>query len=97
MLCRCMTVNRRAPADVKLLGFYDIRRAPVHSLALRTIVIKVPHEDDECKSGYAVLDKAVYATKDAAQCFDVANENATTAMGFDTGTFFALSGSFDRS
>ena len=43
-------------------------------------MIKVPREDDECKSGYAVQDNAMYGTTDAAQCFDVA-----TAMGFDTG------------
>ena len=48
-------------------------------------MIKVPREDDECTSGYAVLDKAMYGTKDAAQCFDVASENAMTAMGYDTG------------
>ena len=50
-------------------------------------MIKLPREDDECKSGYAVLDNAMYGTKDAAQCFDVASENAMTAMVFDTGTF----------
>ena len=50
-------------------------------------MIKVPKEDDECVSGYAVLDKAMYGTKDAAQCFDVASENAMTALGYDTGKF----------
>ena len=49
-----------------------------------TIVTKVPRENDECTSGHAVLDKAMCGTKDAAQCFDVANENAMTAMGYDT-------------
>ena len=58
-----------------------------HSPARRTIVIKVPREDDECTSGYAVLDKAMYETNDAAQCFDVASENAMTAMEYDTGKF----------
>ena len=58
-----------------------------HSPVRRTIVIKVPREDDECTSGYAVLDKAMYGTKDAAQCFDVASETAMTAMGYDTGKF----------
>ena len=50
-------------------------------------MIKVPRADDECKSGYAVLDNAMYGTKDAAQCFDVATETVLTAVGFDTGTF----------
>ena len=31
--------------------------------------------------------KAVYGTKDAAQCFDVASENIMTAMGYDTARF----------
>ena len=65
----------------------DISRAHFHSPARRTIVIKVPREDDECASGYAVLDNAMYGTKDAAQRFDVASENAMTATGYDTGKF----------
>ena len=89
--------KRRALAEENVLGFYDISGAHFHSPARRTIVIKVPREDDECPSGYAVLDKAMYGTKDAAQCFDVASENAMTAMGCDTSTFFALSVPFERS
>ena len=73
-----MTGRRRTPAEEKVLGFYDIGRAPFHSLARGTIVIKVPREDDECTSGYAVLDKAMHGT---AQCSNVASENARTAMG----------------
>ena len=87
MLSRCMTGDRRAPANVEVLEFYDICRAHFYSPARRTIVIKVPGDDDECKSGYAVLDTAMYGTKDAAQCFDVASENAMIAMGYNTGTF----------
>ena len=71
----------------KFWGFYDISRAYCHSPERRTIVIKVPREYDECKSGYAVLCKATYGTKDAAQCFDVPSENTATAMGYDTGMF----------
>ena len=87
MLRRCMIGNQRAPADVKVLGFHDIGTAHFHSLARRTFVFKVPRADDECKSGYAVLDNAMSGTKGAAQCFDVATETVLTAMGFDTGTF----------
>ena len=47
-------------------------------------MIKVPKEDDECTSGYTGLDKAMYGAKDATKCFDVASENAMTAMGYDT-------------
>ena len=72
-------------------------KAHFHSPARRTIVIKVPREDDECTSGYAVLDNAMYGTKDAAQCFDVASENAMTEMGYNTGIFLSLSEPFERS
>ena len=67
MLSRCMAGKRRTPAEEKVLGFYHISRAHFHSLARRTIVIKMPREDDERTSGYAVLDKATYGTKDAAR------------------------------
>ena len=87
MLHRCMTGKLRALAEEYVLGFYDISRAHSSSPARRTIVIKVPREDDECTSGYTVLDQAMYGTKDAAQCIDFASENAMTVMGFDTGTF----------
>ena len=87
MLSRCMTGKRRAPAEEKVLGFYDISGARFHSPARRTTVIKVPREDEECTSGGAVLDKAMYGTKDAAQSFDAASENAIPAMGYDTSKF----------
>ena len=95
MLSQCMTGKRRALADEKVLGFYDISRAHFHSLARHTIVTKVPREDDECTSGYAVLDKSMYGTKDAAQCIDVASENALTATRH--GQVFAMSVPFERS
>ena len=96
MVSRCVTGKRRAPAEKKVLGFCDTSREHVHSPARRTIMIKVPREDDECTSGSAVLDNATHGTKDAAQCFDVPSENAMAAMGYD-GQVFALSVSFDRS
>ena len=86
-LSRCTTGTSRQPADVSVLGFYDIRRVHRHSPARGTIVIKVTREDDECKSGYAIQDTAMYGTNDAAQCFDVASENTMTAMEFSTETF----------
>ena len=85
MLSRCMAGAWREPADVRVLEFYNISGTHFHGTARRTIVIKVPREDDECNSGYAVLDSAMYGAKDAAQRFDVACEDAMTAMGFLTG------------
>ena len=90
MLSRYMTGASRQPADVRVLRFHDISRAPFHGKARRTIVIKVPREDGECESGYAVLDKAMFGTEDAAQCFDVACEDAMTAMRFSTEVFSPL-------
>ena len=87
MLSECMTGKRRTSAEEKVLGFYHISRAHFHSPARRTIVIKVPREDDDGTSVCAVLDKAMYGTKDAAQCFDVASENAMTALAHDAGKF----------
>ena len=48
-------------------------------------MINVPLEEDACKSGYAVLDKAIDGTKDVARCFDAACEEAMTEMGFLAG------------
>ena len=87
MLSRCMTGPRRPPADERVLGFYDISRAHFHSKARRKIVIRVPREDDRCASGYALLDKSMYGAKDAAQCFDLAVEEAMTAMNVKVGNF----------
>ena len=53
---------------------------PLESLSEHLLKRKVPREDDERSGGYAVLDKAMHGTKNAAQCFDVTSENAMTAM-----------------
>ena len=39
--------------------------------ARRKIVIRTPPEDTGCPSGFALLDKSMYGTKDVTQCFDV--------------------------
>ena len=43
--------------------------------ARRKIVVRTPPEDTGCPSGFALLDKSMYGTKDAAQCFDVTCSN----------------------
>ncbi len=75
MLSRCMAGPHRAHADVKVLVFYDISRADFHSKARRKVVIRVPKEDNQCTSGYALLNQNMYGTKDAVQCVDLAVEN----------------------
>ena len=82
-----MTGPRAKVSEMAVLGFYDISRAHFHSAARRKIVIQTPPEDTGCPSGFALLDKSMYGTKDAAQCFDVACENAMTKMGYTIGLF----------
>ena len=48
MLSRCMTGDWRAPADVKVLGFYDISGAHLHGPTRRTIIVVTPCEDHGC-------------------------------------------------
>ena len=81
MLSRCVTGKLRVPAE----EMYDISKTNFQSLACRTIVIKVPREGRRvhewvCKFWMMPM----FGTKDAAQCFDVASENAMTAMEYDT-------------
>ena len=87
MLSKCMTGPRAKVSETAVLGFYDISRAHFHSAARRKIVIRTPPEDTGCPSGFALLDKSMYGTKDAAQCFDVACENAMAKMGYTIGLF----------
>ena len=90
MLSKCMTGLRAKAVETAVLGFYDISRAHFHSAAWRKIVKRTPPEDTGCPSGFALLDKSMYGTKDAAQCFDVACENAMTKMGYTTGLFLSV-------
>ena len=66
MLSRSMTKARRQPY-VRVLGFYD-STAYAHGKVRRTIVIKVPRDEGGCKSGYEVLDEALYGTEDMQHC-----------------------------
>ena len=87
MLSKCMTGPRAKVSETAVLGFYDISRAHFHCAARRKIVIRTPPEDTGYPSGFALLDKSMYGTKDAAQCFDVACENAMAKMGYTIGLF----------
>ena len=87
MLSKCMTGPRAKVSETAVLGFYDISRAHFHSAARRKTVIRTPLEDTGYPSGFALLDESMYGTKDAAQCFDVACENAIAQMGYTIGLF----------
>ena len=51
------------------MAFFDISRAHFHSPVRRKVVIKM-HGDPSCQQGIAMLNRAMYGTKDAAQRFD---------------------------
>jgi len=82
-----MTGPRRCSEEALVLGFFDVSRAHFHSPARRKLVIKVPREDSECKTGLAELLVAMYGTKDAAQCFDNLVEGIMVKMGYNVGVF----------
>ena len=66
----------------RVLGFYDISRAHFHSPARRELFVVPPPEDTTIKTGVARLCKAMYGTRDAAQCFDAFAEDSMQKLGF---------------
>ena len=88
MLSRVMTgPAARSAEDEIVLGFFDISRAHFHSPVRRQVVIRVPKEDGSITSGLAILGRAMYGTKDAAQCFDAHCETIMTKMNYKVGVF----------
>ena len=67
-----MTGERKKNAQAEMVNaFFDISRAHFHSPVRRKVAIRVPQGDPSCPSGVAMLNRAKYGTKDAAQCFDL--------------------------
>ena len=87
MLSMAMTGPRKLSSECKVLGFFDISRAQFHSDVRRRLAIRLPKEDSASSSGIGILRKAMYGTKDAAQCFDLACEKAMEQLGFKVGLF----------
>ena len=71
---------------LRVVGFYDISRAHFHSPVRRNVFIAHPKEDREV-TGIARLLKAMYGTRDAAQCFDTFAETSMQKLGFTVGVF----------
>ena len=71
----------------KVLGFYDISRAHFHSEVRRKIYIIPPAEDEAITTGLARLKRAMYGTKDAAQCFDSKASKSMNAIDYKPGVF----------
>ena len=70
-----------------VMGFFDISRAHFLSPVRRKVAIRVPHGGASCPSGVAMLDRAVYGTKDAAQCFDLYCERTMEQLNYHVGVF----------
>ena len=67
LLSRAMTGEKKRVELV--MAFFDISRAHFHSPVRRKVAIKM-QGDPSCPQGIAMLNRAMYGTKDAAQCFD---------------------------
>ena len=69
------------------MGFFDVSRAHFHSPARRLLVVRVPKEDTTVGTGVAGLTKAMYGTKDAAQCFDAKCESVFEKLKYRVGEY----------
>ena len=83
----CMSGPPKRSAEELVLSFFDASRAHFRSPAQRKIVVRTPKEDLAISSGYAVLGKAMYGTKDAGACFDARVEAVMRQCGYTVGTF----------
>ena len=81
LLSRAMTgEKKRNPLDELVIAFFDISRAHFHSPVRREVAIRMLG-DPSCPSGIAMLNRAMYGTKDAAQCFDLYCEPTMEKIG----------------
>ena len=65
---------------------FDIPRAHFHSPVRRKVAIRM-QGDPSCPSGIAMLNRAMYGTKDAAQCFDSYCERTKEKLDYSIGLF----------
>ena len=87
LLSRAMTGEKqRNPQDELLIAFFDISRAHFHSVVRRKVAIRM-QGDPSCPSGMAMLNRALYGTKDAAQCLDSYCERTTEKLDYSIGVF----------
>ena len=78
--------KKRNPQDELVIAFFDISRAHFHSPVRRKVAIRM-HGDPSCPSGIAMLNGAMYGTKDAAQCFDLYCERTMEKLDQNIGVF----------
>ena len=83
LLSRAMTgEKKRNPQDELVKAFFDISRAHFHSPVRRKVAIR---NHGSCPSGIAMLNRAMYGTKDAAQCFDLYCERTMEKLDHNIG------------
>ena len=87
LLSRAMTgEKKRNPQDELVMAFFDISRAHFHSPVRRKVAIRM-HGDPSFPSGIAMLKRAMYGTKDAAQCFDSYCERTMEKLNYNIDVF----------
>ena len=87
LLTRAMTgEKKRNPQHELVIAFFDISRAHFHSPVRRKVAIRM-QGDPSCTSGIAMLNRAIYGTKDAAQCFDLYCERTMEKLDCNIGVF----------
>ena len=87
LLSRAMTgEKKRNPQDELVIALFDISRAHFHSPVRRKFAIRM-QGDPLCPSGIAMLNRAMYGTVDAAQCFDSYCERTTEKLDYNIGVF----------
>ena len=78
---RCL-ISLAASCREKVLDFVDVRKAHLNGKARRSLVVKLPKE---AGGGMAVLQRALYGTRDAAACWEACVAEALDALGFSQG------------
>ena len=87
LLSRAMTGEKqRNPQDELLIAFFDISRAFLHSAVRRKVSIRM-QGDPSCPSGIAMINRAMFRTKDAAQCLDSYCERTMEKLDYNIGVF----------
>ena len=67
-----------------VLDFIDVRRAYFHATAIRDVYVKLPDEDHEAGM-CGKLVRAMYGTRDAAQCWEREYTSFMKKVGFTSG------------
>ena len=78
--------KKRNPQDELVIAFFDISKAHFHSPVRRKVAIRM-QGDPSCPSGIAMLSRAMYGTKDTAQCFDLYCEWTMEKLDYNIGVF----------